>query len=108
MPGVRFTVRRMSFGRRIELMKTIRDTARQLEFHHAGEKLDDKVAAAVTTAEVDRLYLGWGLVSIEGLRIDGVNANPDLLIERGPESLCREIVGEIRRECGLSEEERKN
>jgi hypothetical protein len=98
----------MSFGNRIELMKAIRDRARQLEFHHAGEGLEDKVAAAVTNAEIDRLYLRWGLVSIDELTIDGVSADPDLLMERGPESLSREIVNEIRRECGLSEPERKN
>jgi hypothetical protein len=108
LPGVRFTVRRMSFGNRVELMRGIRDAARSLEFLQAGESLDDKLAAALTNAEVDRLYLRWGLAAIDELRIDGVAADPELLIERGPEALCREIVAEIRRECGLSEQERKN
>jgi hypothetical protein len=107
-PGVRFTLRRMSFGNRVELMQSIREAARDLEFRQAGESLDDKVAAALSSAEIDRLYLRWGLVGIEELRIDGVDADPSLLMERGPEALCREIVAEIRRECGLSEAERKN
>lgn len=107
-PGVAFTVRRMSFANRIDLMKSIREAARDLEFRQAGESLEDKVCAAVNSAEVDRLYLRWGLVSVQNLRIDGRECDPDLLIECGPEPLCREIVAEIRRECGLSEAERKN
>jgi hypothetical protein len=108
LPGVRFTLRRMSFASRVELMKSIREAARELEYRQAGDGLDDKLAAALSSAEVDRLYLRWGLVSIQNLSIDGTDADPDLLMERGPEALCREIVAQVRSECGLSDEERKN
>ena len=50
----------------------------------------------------------WGLLGIDGLTIDGEAADAASVIERGPEALCREIVHEIRRECGLTDEERKN
>jgi hypothetical protein len=54
------------------------------------------------------LYLRWGLVALEGLEVDGLEASTDALIEAGPELLCREIVAAIKRESSLSEEERKN
>jgi hypothetical protein len=98
----------MSFANRIELMKSIREIARELEFQQAGEGLDDKLAAALSSAEIDRLYLRWGLAGVHELCIDGVDCDPGLLMERGPEVLCREIVTEIRRECGLTDAERKN
>ena len=107
-PGVQFSVRRMSFGNRIELMKSIREAARELEFRQAGDSIADKLEAALCSAEVDRLYLQWGLARIHNLRVDGAEADTATLIDRGPEELCREIVAEIRRECGLTEEERKN
>jgi hypothetical protein len=47
-------------------------------------------------------------VEISGLTIDGEPADAANAIARGPEPLCREIVNEVRRECGLTEEERKN
>jgi hypothetical protein len=98
----------MSFANRVELMQSIREAARELEYRRAGDGLDDKLAAALSSAEIDRLYLRWGLLSVDELSIDGTPADPDLLIERGPEGLCREIVAEVRNECGLSDEERKN
>jgi len=54
------------------------------------------------------VYLEWGLEEIEGLTIDGEQATPQALIEKGPMDLAREILGRIKRECGLSEGERKN
>jgi hypothetical protein len=89
-------------------MKSIREAAREVEYRRAGDGLDDQLAAALSSAEIDRLYLRWGLVGLDELSIDGMPADTDLLIERGPETLCREIVAEVRNECGLSDEERKN
>lgn len=106
--GVTFRVVRMSFARRLELARRVRDLGRRIEFQQAGEGLQDKVEAAVSTGEVERLYLEWGLLDISGLTIDGEAADAASAIARGPEDLCREMVREIRRECGLSEEERKN
>jgi hypothetical protein len=106
--GVRFTITRMSFGRRIELAKRVREIAHKLEFSRASEAAQDAVDAAVIAGEVDRTCLDWGLVKVDGLEIDGVPAKPETLAEAGPEALCREIVTAIKHECGLTEEERKN
>lgn len=108
MPGVTFTIARMSFGRRIELTKRIRDLARRIEFLEAGDDFREKIEASVLEREVERIYLEWGLKEINGLVIDGREAGPRELIEDGPEELCQEIVSTIKAECGLSEEERKN
>jgi len=63
---------------------------------------------ALARAEIDRLYVSWGLQSIAGLTIDGVEATPEILAERGPEELFREALGLVRQETGLDEAERKN
>ena len=77
-------------------------------FHDAGSSPQDDLAASMASLEIDGLYIEFGLASIEGLEIDGQPATPDLLIARGPEPLCREIVEAVKAECGLSAEERKN
>lgn len=64
--------------------------------------------AALLQAEIDRVYLGWGLRSISGLELDGIPATPDLLAERGPEELFREALAAVRAQTGLSAVERKN
>jgi hypothetical protein len=48
------------------------------------------------------------LAQIDGLEIDGQPATVDLLIEKGPEQLVAEIAVQIRHECGLTDDERKN
>lgn len=106
--GARFTIVKMSFGRRMELTRRIREIGQRIEFLEAGSELREKIEATVLGAEIDRLYLEWGLVDVEGLLLDGEEATPGLLIEKGPEELTREILARIRAECGLSEEERKN
>lgn len=108
VPGVRFTIARMSFGRRLDLTRRISAVARRLEYLAAGGDDREKLEAAVLAGEIDRTYLEWGLRSVEGLTVDGEPATPADAIERGPEALTREIVAAIKHECGLSEEERKN
>lgn len=107
-PEVRFTIARMSFGRRLELTRRIWELAGKVEFLEAGNGPKEKLEAAVLAGEIDRLYLGWGLVKVEGLRLDGQEASPERLVASGPEDLCREILEAIKAECGLTEEERKN
>ena len=68
----------------------------------------EKLEAALLAAEIDRLYVSWGLQDVTGLDVDGVAATPELLASRGPEDLFREAVSAIKAECGLSEQERKN
>ncbi len=106
--GVTFRVKRITFGRRLDLTRRVREIARRIEFADAGASFTDKVEASLLSMEVDRLYLEWALESITGLILDGVPASVGDAIERGPEDLCREMVEAIRRECGLTEEERKN
>jgi hypothetical protein len=106
--GVTFRIARISFARRLELARRVRELGRRIEFEQAGDALQDKLDAAVSSGEVDRLYLECGLLEVAGLTIDGEAADAARVIERGPELLCREMVREVRRECGLTEEERKN
>ncbi len=108
LPGVEFTIRRISLGRRIELAEAIREFGRELEFHQAGDSATDQVEAATLSANIDNVYLRWGLVSISGLQIDGASPTAELLFANGPEKLLREIVDRVKSECGLTDDERKN
>jgi hypothetical protein len=98
----------MSFGRRVELTRLVRELGAEMEFREAGSELVDKIEARLLSARINRLYLEWGLVEVFGLDLDGSPATPSTLIEVGPEDLCTEILDAIKFECGLSEEERKN
>lgn len=107
-PGVRFAIHRVSFGRRMDLSRRVRELSRKAEFLEAGNELGEKIEANILAQEIDAMYLRWGLVSVEGLLLDGELATADSLIERGPEDFVREIVGAIKAQCGLTEDERKN
>jgi hypothetical protein len=106
--GVTFTVRRMSFTRRTDLMRRIRELAGRMEFLEAGESPQEQMDAGLLRAEIDRVYLDWGLAGVEGLTLDGEPATPELLARIGPEELCQEALHVVRAEAGLSETERKN
>lgn len=108
VPGVRFCIAKMSFGRRLELMSRVREIARRMEFLAAGREVEEKMDAGLARAEIERLYVMWGVKSISGLVVDGRAATPELLAESGPEELFREALALVRTETGLSEEERKN
>jgi hypothetical protein len=107
-PGVTFTINRISFGRRMDLTKRVREISQKAEFLEAGTGLKDKVEANVLAQEIEEMYLRWALVSVDGLRIDGEPATIEKVIEKGPDDLTREIVTAIKAQCGLSETERKN
>ena len=107
-PGVRCGIARVSFGRRIELARRIREVGRRAEFLSAGGEARDKIEAAVVAAEIDRAYLDWGWAAVEGLEIDGHPATPAMAIELGPVELAMEVLARIKRECGLTDDERKN
>jgi hypothetical protein len=108
VPGVRFAIQRMSFGRRMALCQQIREIAPKLEFLEAGSEFAEKVEANLLGQEIENLYLRWGLAGVEGLSVDGGAAAVELLIARGPETLAKEIVAAIQAECRLTEEERKD
>ena len=107
-PGVVYRIARMSFGRRLELVRRIRDLAPRIEFLEAGGTEHDEVDARLLSADVDRLYLLWGLLGVSGLEIDGQPATPELLAETGPEALFREALAAVKETCCLSEAETKN
>jgi len=106
--GVTFTVAKMSYGRRLELMRKIRELSRKLEFLEAGSEPGDKMDAALLESEINRLYLTWGLRAVSGLTLDGTDATAELLADSGPEDLFREALAAVRTQTGLTEAERKN
>jgi hypothetical protein len=107
-PGVTFVIHRISFGRRMELSRRVRELSRRVEFLEAGAKVQEKIEAGIVAQEIDAMYLRWGLVSVQGMTIDGEPADCERLIEKGPEELVSEIVGAVKAQCGLSEAEIKN
>jgi hypothetical protein len=106
--GVNYTIVKMSFGRRVELTKRIRELAGRQEFLEASEAPKDKMDAALLASEIDRIYMLWGLKEISGLALDGAAATPEALAAHGPEELFREALAAIKHQCGLSDSERKN
>ncbi len=106
--GVSFRIARISFLRRIELLKQLRGLFAELECRTAGESEMDRVEASRVGMEVQRAYLDWGLLELKGLTIDGTPATKDSLLAYGPESLCEEIAGAVKRRSFLTEAERKN
>jgi len=107
-PGVTYTVVKMSFGRRVELTRRIRELAARKEFAEAGETANEKMEAALLASEIDRIYLLWGLKEVSGLELDGLPATPESLAASGPEALFREALAAVKQQCGLTEAERKN
>lgn len=108
MKSAAFTIQRISLARRMQLARRVLELSREMEFREAGGGGDDQIQANILSFEIDRLYLQWGLVKLSGLTIDGVDATAELLAEKGPEELVREIVDAIKAQCGLSDSERKN
>jgi hypothetical protein len=107
MPGVRFAIRRVSLQQRIELNRGVQELTMKYEFLKAGDA-SGQLEAALSDLLVAKLYLEWGLETIEGLSINGQKATPDSLIIYGPENLTDEIVQTIQAESALTDDERKN
>ena len=105
--NVRYAVRKMSLAQRIEMAERVQALSSKYEFLRAGDALE-QAQAHLSDLLVRKLYLEWGLAVLEGLAIDGEKASVELLIEKGPELLCEEIITSIRAELALSVEERKN
>lgn len=107
LAGVRFSIRSVSLGSRLELLKALRELITQNEFLRNGDSLQ-QTDAAISDLLAQSLYLRWGLRDVEGLSINGQPATPESVVEYAPERLCREIVDVIRESLELSETERKN
>ncbi|MBI5280515.1 MAG: hypothetical protein HY858_02445 [Candidatus Solibacter usitatus] len=108
VPGVRLRVARLSLAGRAEIARRVRSLLAELEYKAAGESAEDRLEAAVLEARIDQTYVEWGLLEVSGLEIDGAPATVGALVERGPESLAQEAARLVRRQCGLTEDERKN
>lgn len=108
MPGVAFVINRVSFSRRMELSRRVREITQKAEFLEAGSELRDKIEAGILSQELDAMYLRWALAGVNGLIIDGEPATVENMLDRGPEELAREMVIAIKDQCGLNEAERKN
>lgn len=108
IPGVRYRIARMSFARRLDLTRRVRDLLARLEFLEAGNGARDQIEASLLKQQVDEVYLEWGLLDLSGLRVDGRDATPQDAVRCGPESLAHEVLSRIKTETGLSEAERKN
>ncbi len=92
----------------MDLMRRVRDLAVRLEYFEAGRDEKNQMEASLLAAQIDRIYLEWGLESLEGLSIDGQEADCSSFLDHGPEKLVEEALTLVRAECGLSEQERKN
>jgi hypothetical protein len=107
-PGVSYEIRRCSLKSRLELLRLVRAEGHGLDFHNAGDDFADQLRSREVLKSIEAIYIRWALLRLVGLSIDNEPADCELLIEKGPEDLCREIAEGIREECFLSEEERKN
>ncbi|MBV6430872.1 MAG: hypothetical protein IANPNBLG_00992 [Bryobacteraceae bacterium] len=108
IPGVTFTLERLSFGKRLELLRRVHALAGKLEFCAASETVASQFEAAILEKSIQQIYLECCLVQVQGLLIDGEAASVDILLQRGPGSLVEEIATTIQGQMTLSAEERKN
>lgn len=107
-PGVRYRVRRVSLTGRAELTRRVRGLLEELGCRAAGDSPEDQLAAVQLELEADRIYTEWGVLEIEGLKVDGAPATVAACLAKGPELLCREMAAAVREELALTEDERKN
>ncbi|MDX1980371.1 MAG: hypothetical protein SFV51_08885 [Bryobacteraceae bacterium] len=108
LPGVSYEIRRISYAGRLELLKQVRELVGKREFYEASEKAPDRLEAEIVSREIRLSMLRWGLLSLDGLEIDGEPATVEDAIRRGPEALAEEAASAIEAQLSLSEEERKN
>ena len=107
-PGVSLVINKPSFARRVELTRRIRELANRVEFLSAGTDAKEKLDSALASAEIDRIYVEWGVREVIGLEVDGAPGTTQSLIDTAPEALFREAVEAVKAELGLRDEERKN
>jgi len=81
IPKVRFAVRRLSLGQRIELTRRVRELTGKNEFLRAGSEAD-QLQAALSDLMMRQLFIEWGLAQIDGLHIDGREATTEVLIAK--------------------------
>lgn len=124
-PGVTFTLRKMSEGRRAQLrLATAESNARIRNYVRESQRISAQPADSrdicrvaelnelIETEVISKLnpaWVRWGLKDITGITVDG-NDHPDadLLITEGPSDLTGEILLAIKTTSQMSEEELKN
>src|ERR1700744_6174230 len=55
--GVRFAIHRISFGRRMELSRRVRELSRKADYLEAGTDIHEKIEAGILAQEIDAMYL---------------------------------------------------
>ena len=68
----------------MELSRRVREISRKAEFLEAGTELHEKIEANILAQEIDAMYVHWGLVSIDGLIIDGELCDGGQATGKGP------------------------
>ena len=90
-------------------MQELRSLTGEEAFHAAApDESGSEVTARELQTRIDEMVIRTGLLKIKGLSIDGHHADVERLLERGPESLAREVAEAIAEESSLTENERKN
>ncbi len=136
--GVTFTINRLTEGKRIEINRRLLDVFTEVDklrleasqkyrelkpFLKTEEQSEDDLDSVALVAEVmilqnriegieaDKImpvFVDELLIDVNGLTIDGVNADKDATIKNGPPELYLEIVAAINKERGLTPNESGN
>lgn len=119
--GVAFTIHQFTEGKRLKVrlgLAKVNSRIRELmlEKMAVDSQPEDQRTASYTRIiaemqeivddEINPVWVRNLLVSITGLTIKGKPATPDTLIDSGPRALFQEIVRAIRKEAGLTQQER--
>jgi len=108
VPGVKLLLWNVTLAKRIELTRAIHEITVEQEFHAADGSERGRAAAALASLKAEAAVIGWGLAGVEGLVMDGEPVDIEHFLERAPERLAREALGEIQRASSLTADERKN
>jgi hypothetical protein len=107
-PGVTCRIRKITFQRRLSLLKGLRELAGRYEFTAAGDTTPDKYDAAVLQQEINKYYWHYFVQDVDGLNVDGVPAGPESVWTDGPDNLVREVLQVVVSRVFLSSDEAKN
>lgn len=86
MPGVRFSIRRISLQQRMDLTRRIRELSVRDEFLRSGSP-SEQLNAAENELAVRKTLIDWGLANVARLSLDGEPATAKALLKRRPKNL---------------------
>lgn len=111
-PGVAFTLRAVSYGRRRQILARIHAALEGRSLRESDLHGPDPLRQSAAQEAVERAYLEEVLVDVKGLAVDGepLDSAPDLnhFLALAPERLVEEILGAAGAEMGLDEDQEKN